>query len=137
MPSYVVKAEVRDPGARLSLPRIKTMYGGKHIAVGDTIFVFASENEGGSGLITRGVVTKANAVPLKQGVERQTPRVSIELKRTARAIHPMGRAQLKAWRTVRDGSPQAELDFKLYRQATNKIVGISDAAATFLNRCFR
>ena len=137
MPSYVVKAEVRDPGARLSLPRIKTMYGGKHIAVGDTIFVFASENEGGSGLIARGVVTKANAVPLKQGVERQTPRVSIELKRTARAIHPMGRAELKGWRNVRDGSPQAELDFKLYRQATNKIVGISDAAATFLNRCFR
>ena len=132
MPFYVVKAEVRDPRATDSFPRMKTMYGGKHIAVGDTIFVFASENEGGSGLIARGVVTKVDAVPPKRGVARQTPRVSIELKPTARARRPLGRAELKAWRTVRDGSPQAELDFKLYRQATNKIVGISAEAAAFL-----
>jgi len=132
-PSYVVKADVRDRGARFSFPCMKTMYGGKQIAVGDTIFVFASENEGGSGLIARGLVTQVGAVPRKRGVERQTPRVSIEVKRTARARRPLGRPELKAWRAVHDGSPQAELDFKLYRQATNKIVGISDAAATFLN----
>jgi hypothetical protein len=137
MPSYVVKAEVRDPRATGSFRRMKTMYGGKHIAVGDTIFVFASENEGGAGLIARGVVTKVDAVPPKRGIARQTPRVSIEVKRTARARLPLGRAELKAWRTVRDGSPQAELDFKLYRQATNKIVGISDAAAGFLNTYLR
>ena len=116
---------------------MKTMYGGKHIAVGDTIFVFASENEGGSGLIARGRVTQVEVVPRKRGVERQTPRVSIDVKRTARATRPLGRTELKEWRSVRDGSPQAELDFKLYRQATNKIVGISDAGAAFLNTCFR
>jgi hypothetical protein len=33
------------------------MYGGKNIAEGDTIFVFASENEGGPGLIAMGVVS--------------------------------------------------------------------------------
>jgi hypothetical protein len=33
------------------------MYGGKHIAKGGTVFVFASENEGG-----RGMVTSAKAV---------------------------------------------------------------------------
>jgi len=38
------------------------MYGGKHIAVGDKVFVFASENEGGRGLIARGVVTSVSAV---------------------------------------------------------------------------
>jgi hypothetical protein len=112
------------------------MYGGKYIAVDDPIFVFASENEGGSGLIARGVVTKADAVPRKRGIARQTPRVSIEVKPTARARRPLGRAELKAWRAVDDGSPQAELDFKLYRQATNKIVGISDAALMFLNTYF-
>ena len=32
-----------------------------------------------------------------------------------------------------DGRPETELNFKLYRQATNKIVGISDEAASFLN----
>jgi hypothetical protein len=30
------------------------MYGGKNIAVGDEVFVFASENEGGRGLLARG-----------------------------------------------------------------------------------
>jgi len=57
-------------------------------AEGDTIFVFAGENEGGPGLIASGVVTSA------------------------------------------------ELNFKFYRQATNKIVGISDEAAAFLRRYF-
>ena len=137
MPSYVVKADVRDRRATtMSFSRMKTMYGGKHIAVDDTIFVFASETEGGTGLIARGVVTKANAVPRKRGVARQTPRVSIEVQCAERARRRLGRAELKAWRAVRDGSPQAELDFKLYRQATNKIVAISDAAARFLNTCF-
>jgi hypothetical protein len=135
MPSYVVKADVRDRRATtMSFSRMKTMYGGKHIAVDDTIFVFASE--GGTGLIARGVVMKANAVQRNRGVARQTPRVSIEVKCIARARRRLGRVELKAWRAVRDGSPQAELDFKLYRQATNKIVGISDAALTFLNTYF-
>jgi hypothetical protein len=29
-----------------------------------------------------------------------------------------------------------ELNFKFYRQATNKIIGISDEAALFLRKCF-
>lgn len=32
--------------------------------------------------------------------------------------------------------PEAELDFKLYRQATNKIVGISERTAVFLRAFF-
>jgi ribosomal protein L24 len=39
------------------------MYGGKRIAKGDTVFVFASENEGGQGLVARGIVTSAQATP--------------------------------------------------------------------------
>jgi hypothetical protein len=58
--------------------------------------------------------------------------MSIAVKRLARAKHLFGREQLKAWRGVADGSPQAELDFKFYRQATNKIGGISEEAARFL-----
>ena len=53
------------------------MYGGKHIAEGDTVFVFASENEGGQGLVAGGVVTSAEATPKKRGIARQTPRVSV------------------------------------------------------------
>ena len=35
-----------------------------------------------------------------------------------------------------DGLPQTELNFKLYRQATDKIVGLSDDATAFLHRFF-
>jgi ribosomal protein L24 len=49
------------------------MYGGKHVAKGDTVFVFASDNEGGQGLIARGVVTSAVAIAKKAGITRQHP----------------------------------------------------------------
>ena len=122
----------------------KTMYGGKHIVKGDTVFVFASENEGGQGLIARGVVTSAEAIAKKRGVARQTPRVSIAVKRTALAKRPLGRSELKQFTDWNDGQPETELNFKFYRQATNKracgracrIVGISNEAATFLDGCF-
>src|SRR5271167_716749 len=75
---FVIKAEVRDLRTKpFTFTAQKTMYGGKHIAKGDTVFVFASENEGGPGLIARGALTSAEAIPKKGGVARQTPRVSI------------------------------------------------------------
>ena len=50
--AFAIKAEIPDSRAKaFSLVAQKTMYGGKHITDGDTIFVFASENEGGQGLI--------------------------------------------------------------------------------------
>ena len=135
--AYAVKAEVADPRARtFTFAAHKTMYGGKRIAVGDTVFVFASENEGGRGLIARGVVTHAEAIAKKRGLERQTPRVSVTIKRTALAKRPMGRRELKHFTDWTDGGPGTELNFKFYRQATNKIVGISDRAASFLGKCF-
>ncbi len=61
--AYAIKAEVVDPLARtFTFIAQKTMYGGKQITQGDTIFVFASEKEGGQGLIARGIVTHAEAV---------------------------------------------------------------------------
>jgi hypothetical protein len=134
---FVIKTAVSDPRARrFAFAAQKTMYGGKAIAAGDEIFVFASENEGGRGLIARGVVASAKAYVRPRGAARWTPRVSIEVKRTALAKRPLGRDELKAWRNVKDGSPQAELDFKFYRQATDKIAGISDEAAAFLRMFF-
>ena len=94
--AFAIKAEVRDPRAKTFVfTAQKTMYGGKHIAEGDTIFVFASENEGGQGLIARGVVTSAEAIAKKRGIARQTPRVSITIRRTALAKRPLGRSELK------------------------------------------
>jgi len=134
MNSYLVKAPIRDPGSRtFVLKSQKTMYGGKNIAQGDVVFVFASEHHGGEGLVARGTVTSARPVPNKPGV-RQTPRVSIVVRRDARARRPMGRDMLKKFRNWGDGRPETELNFKFYRQATNKIGGISAAAARFLGR---
>jgi hypothetical protein len=100
------------------------------------LFVFASENEGGQGLIARGVVTSAKAVAKKHGVARQTPRVSLTIRRTALAKRPLGRNDLKQFSAWNDGQPRTELNFKFYRQATDKIVGISDEAEAFLNEFF-
>ncbi len=135
--AYAIKVEIHDPPEKTFIfPRQKTMYGGKGIAEGDTVFLFASENEGGQGLIARGVVTSAKAVPRKPGIERQTPRVSIVVKRTALAKRPLGRRDLKSFSEWKDGRPETELNFKFYRQATNKIVGISDETTAFLQGYF-
>ena len=135
--AFAIKAEVRDPGAKtFAFTAYKTMYGGKNITEGDTIFIFASENEGGHGLIARGVVTSAEAIARKRGIARQTPRVSITVRRIALAKKPLGRSELKPFTDWSDGQPRTELNFKFYRQATNKIVGISDEVVAFLGRFF-
>jgi len=135
--AYAIKAEVSDPPATsFAFANQKTMYGGKKVAAGDTIFIFASENEGGSGLIASGIVTWAEPTPRKPGIERQTPRVSITVRRTALAKRRLGRSELKPFADGDDGRPETELNFKFYRQATNKIAGISDEAAAFLRGFF-
>ncbi len=135
--TFAIKAEVSDPLAETFMFRAeKTMYGGKHIAKGDTIFIFASENEGGLGLIACGIVTSVEAIAKKPGIVRQTPRVSITIRRTALAKQRLGRSELKPFSDWNDGRPETELSFKFYRQATNKIVGISDEAAVFLRGFF-
>jgi hypothetical protein len=134
---FAIKAEVVDlMASEFVFDRQKTMYGAKHIAEDDTIFIFASENEGGPGLIARGIVTSAKAVAKKPGIPRQTPRVSIIVRRVALARRRLGRGELKPFADWDDGRPETELNFKFYRQATNKIIGISDRAAAFLRDFF-
>lgn len=134
---FAIKTGVSDSRARtFSFSEQKTMYGGKHIAEGDVIFVFASENEGGSGLVASGIVKSSEATPKMPGIARQTPRVSITVKRTALAKRRLGRSDLRPFSNWNDGRPETELNFKFYRQATNKIVGISDEAAAFLREFF-
>jgi hypothetical protein len=134
---YAIKAEVSDRASQaFAFSGQKTMYGGKHIATGDVIFLFDSENEGGAGLVASGIVTSAQTCPRKPGIDRQTPRVSIAIRRTALARRPLGRSELKPFSDWDDGRPETELNFKFYRQATNKIVGLSDEAAAFLRGFF-
>jgi hypothetical protein len=134
---YAIKTAIPDPqAARFDFPAQKTMYGGKRIAVSDVIYLFASENEGGAGLVARGIVTAAAATPRKPGVQRQTPRVDITVERTALATRRLGRAELKPFAQWDDGRTETELNFKFYRQATDKIVGLSGEAAAFLDGFF-
>ena len=134
---FAIKTEIGDRmAATFEFGAQKTMYGGKRIAPGDIIFVFASENEGGPGLVAKGVVTAAQALARKSGIARQTPRVSITVRRTALPNCRLGRGELKPFAQWDDGRPETELNFKFYRQATNKIVGLSDQAAAFLNEFF-
>jgi hypothetical protein len=135
--AFAIKAEISEPESdRFVFSAQKTMYGGKHITKRDPIFVFASENEGGAGLIAAGVVISARAVTKRHDLARQTPRVSIIVQRISTAKRPLGRRELKAFSDWKDGRPETELNFKFYRQATNKIVGISDAAAAYLLEFF-
>lgn len=135
--AYAIKVEIKDPQAETFVfAAQKTMYGGKHITEGDIVFLFASENEGGQGLVARGVVTSSEATPRRPDLERQTPRVSVSVRRTALVTTRLGRDELKRFKDWKDGRPETELNFKLYRQATDKIVGISDATAAFLDSFF-
>lgn len=134
---YAIKADVAHIDAgRLAFRDQKTMYGGKRIEAGDTIFLFASENARGAGLFACGTVVAVAQTPRRPGVQRQTPRVSIAVEVTSRARRPLGRTELKPFTAWDDGLAQSELNFKFYRQATDKIVGLSPGAAAFLRGFF-
>lgn len=134
---YAIKTDIKDSEAGVfDFPHQKTMYGGKKVAPGDTIYLFDSENEGGIGLVAKGVVVSVTATPKRTDLERQTPRVSITVRRTALAKRSLGRKELKRYANWGDGRPETEMNFKFYRQATNKIVGISEDAAAFLEAHF-
>lgn len=135
--AFVIKAALDNVhAATVRFEAQKTMYGDKHIAEGDTVSIFASENEGGQGLVARGLVTFVEAIPKVAGIARQTPRVNVIVERSAPAKRPLGRSRLKRFSNWNDGRPETELNFKFYRQATNKIGGISDEAAAFLETFF-
>ena len=136
---YVIKAAVTDEAAKLFSFRMqKTMYGGKNIRANDEVFIFSSENERGNGLIARGTVTSVTQPPKrrKPAKVRSTPRVSIGVRRLAKVKRRLGRSELRVFRDWEDGRPETELCFKFYRQATNKIGGVSEKTAAFLRSFF-
>src|SRR4030088_400775 len=103
---FAIKAEVSDPWAEtFAFSAQKTMYGGKHIAKGDTLFVFASENEGGPGLIASGVVTSAKAIA-KKTRDRPTNAAREHHHQTDRA------------REAAPGAELAQTFFRLERRST-------------------
>jgi hypothetical protein len=127
--AFIVKAALgREAGNGVLSFTEKTMYGGKEISVDDEIFVFASDHQGGQGLCAKGVVTSVARGP---GI-----RLRIKVRPVATARRALGRRELKPFRDLDDARPETEIARKLYRQATNKIAGISDEAAKFLSNYF-
>ncbi len=127
--AFVVKAALgANRDAKLLSFHEKTMYGGKTIAIHDEIFIFDSDHHGGQGLFAKGVVTSVDHGP---GI-----RVSIKVRPLAKAKRKLGRSELKPYRDLDDGTPETEIARKLYRQATDKIAQVSDAAAAFLDKHF-
>jgi hypothetical protein len=125
---YVVKAALADPAAEKFSFDETTMWDGKKIKTGDEIYIFAAGHKDGSGLRAKGEVTEVRP---GEGI-----RVFVEVKRTAIARARLGRQELKPHRDKQDGSPQAEIGWRLYKQATNKIAGISELTAAFLDGFF-
>jgi hypothetical protein len=84
----------------------------------------------------RGIVTSVTPTPVKRTTTkvRRTPRVTV--RPIAAAKRRLGRAQLRAFQDWEDGRPETELCFKFYRQATDKIAGISHSTAVFLHKFF-
>ena len=110
---FAIKTGIHDPqAATYAFSEQKTMLGGKHIGEGSPIFILASENEGGTGLLAQGILTSVELTPMKRGINRQTPRVSITVERTALAEHALGRNELKGFCGWNDGRPETELNFK-------------------------
>jgi hypothetical protein len=128
MASFVVKASPRPEGAGPLRFDEKTMWRGKDVRAGDEVFIFATEHNGGHGLYARGVVTEA--------IRGVGSRVSLTVKRSAEANRPLGRRELRPFRDRPERGPETEIDHKLYRVSTNKIAGVSVAAAAFLNGFF-
>ena len=113
---FVVKAAPPDVAETKSLSfHEKTMYRGKNICPRDDIFVFASDHQGGQGLVAKGIVTSFAHGP---GI-----RVSIKVRRTAVARRNLGRPELKPFCDRDDDRPQTEIARKLYRQATDRSTG--------------
>lgn len=135
--AFAIKTHLEEIGSEtLSFHAQKTMYGGRTVGCGDTVFLFASENEGGRGLVARGEADFASVLARAPGIARQTSRITLGLRVTGLATRPLGRSELKDFRDWMDGRPETELNFKLYRQATNKVVGLSSQTAAFLDRFF-
>ena len=58
------------------------------------------------------------------------------MRNTGLAKRKLERSQLRQYADWNDGHPKTELNFKFYRQATNKFVGVSEAAAEFVRGHF-
>jgi len=111
------------------------MYDGKRIALGDVIYSSPARTSGGAGLIARGIVTSAGAAPRRRAWRADAMRQH-HGQREPPSSNAASAARTQALANWDDGKPETELNFKFYRQATNKIVGLSARRRISLGDCF-
>ena len=128
MASFVVKAAPQPEGAEQLAFDEKTMWRGRDCAWATRSSFSPPTIRRTMECIARGVVTEVT-----RGMGN---RISIRVRRTGTAKRTLGRDELRAFRELSDGGRRRRSTHKLYRQATNKIAGISDAAAAFLRGFF-
>lgn len=102
----------------------RPMYGGKDIDTGDSVFLWASEQQGGRGLWARGIVLLVAPAGNKLGIE-------VRIDQLATADH-YGIDQIAPHRDSSAETPIVGLAHKLYKHAHNKIAGVTSAEADLL-----
>jgi len=129
--AFAIKAGIDDPRAKtFAFTAQKTMYGGKHIAKGDVIFPVRERER-----------RRSRPDRARRGHSGRGPADPASPVRRAGEHHGRARgageaAELKPFADWNDGQPETELNFKFYRQATDKIVGLSPGAAALLATFF-
>ena len=119
-----VSASVGDTVRIEELP----MYGGKDVDTGDSVFLWASERQGGRGLWARGIILRVD-----HGEEKL--RVEVRIDQLA-AVGHFGLDQIAPHRDSTANTPIVGLARKLYKHAHNKIAGVTNAEADLLLQHF-
>ncbi|MCV2893710.1 hypothetical protein [Lentibacter sp. XHP0401] len=105
----------------------RTMYGGSQILVGERIFIWTSERQGGQGLAAAGRVIN---------LENTGSRVTADIVVEASVLRPLGLTEIAPFRDIADGLPVSELARMLFRHAHNKVAMLDQQTTTFLETHF-
>jgi hypothetical protein len=105
----------------------RTMYGGSQILVGERIFIWTSERQGGQGLAAAGSVIS---------LEITGSRVIADIFVESSILRPLGLTEIAPFRDIADGSPVSELARMLFRHAHNKVAMLDQQTTTLLETHF-
>jgi len=96
--------------------------------IGDEVFVWTSETQGGTGLAARGVLEAAgdgDPLPVLLKLDPASP------------ARPLGKADLLELSAIAEGDPRSSLSKKLYGNSHNKIAALDPGEAALLASRFR
>lgn len=124
--AYIAKIRPR-PGTEndtVPIDSSRVMYGGETVSIGDEIFLWFSETQGGPGLAWQGTVEKVETAN----------HLTVLLR--CRPIAPLGKADLQPFRDSTEDSAMRSLSEKLYKNSHNKLAALSGDETEFLRSRF-